>query len=62
MSTPLFWIWLSTLTRLVVSGEDYYALPRWQWRESAAIASIIASACRPQGVRAQRHHTEGLRR
>lgn len=46
MRPPLWWIWVSTFTRLVVRGEPYWYQPRGQVRKSAWIAGVITQTCR----------------
>lgn len=46
MREPLIWVWLSTFTRLVVMGDPYLLLRRWQLREALFIAGVVYRACR----------------
>lgn len=46
MREPLWFVWVSTFTRLAVCGDAYLMLPRGEVRESARIAGVVYRACR----------------
>ena len=46
IQAPLWWVWLSTFTRLLIVGDAYLFHARGRVKESAVVASIVWRACR----------------
>lgn len=45
MKEPLWWIWLTTFTRLIVSGCDYFGVPRLSPTAALFVAGVVRDAC-----------------
>ena len=55
---PLWWLWLTTVISITARGDDYYAIPRGDWRMAIFVANVVYLSCR--SIRAD--HGAGTRR